>query len=176
MKVRVFSMLVATAWLTAPLAAQEQDIPELGEYTVEQRWGRAGSQMTLSWVAAIAYAKSIGQSVEEYSNFCVEMFSPSWGGAGSGSVNIIRGMHRNFMMWPDTEFELVDASATSVTAKVNRPWSSYFGEDRRWYGVTQEEFERMFQIFNEGIANHLGLDYSDRTEGDWLFMTFTERD
>ena len=31
MKVRVFSMLVATAWVTAPLAAQEQDIPELGD-------------------------------------------------------------------------------------------------------------------------------------------------
>lgn len=176
MKVRVFSMLIATVWLTAPLAAQEQDTPELGDYTVEQRWERASNQLTLSWVAAIAYAKSMGQSVEEYSNFLADMFVPSWGEAGSGSVNIIRGVHRNFMMWPDTEFELVDATGTSVTARMNRPWSAYFGEDRTWYGITQDEFERSFQIFQERVADHLGLEYSDRTEGDWFYMTFTERD
>jgi hypothetical protein len=169
-------MLIVALWLAAPLAAQEQDVPELGDYAAEQRWERASSQLTLSWVAAIAYAKSIGQSVVEYANFCVEMFAPSWGEAGSGSVNIVRGVHRNLMMWPDTEFELVEASATSVTAKANRPWSAYFGEDRTWYGVTQDEFEELLQIFNKGVANHLGLDYSDRIEGDWFHMTFSERD
>jgi hypothetical protein len=153
-----------------------QDPPELGEYTMEQRWNRAGSQLTVSWVAAMAYAKSIGHSVEEYSHFCVEMFAPGWGEPGSGSVNIVRGVHRNLMIWPDTEFTLVEASATSVTARVNHPWAGYFGEDRTWYGITQDEFDRMFQIFNEGIANHLGLDYSERTEGDWVYWTFTERE
>ena len=159
----------------AVVPSAAQDLPELGEYTMEQRWGRAGSQLTLGWVAAIAYAKSEGKSVEEYGNFCVEMFAPGWGEAGSGSVNIIRGMHRNFMIWPDTEFELVEASATSVTSRMNRPWAAYFGEDRLWYGITQDELERLFQIFNEGIANHLGLDYSERIEGDWVYSTFTER-
>jgi hypothetical protein len=176
MKARLISILIPTLWLAAPLAAQEQEVPVLGEYSAEQRWGRASSQFTLSWVAAIAYAKSVGQSVKEYGEFCVETFAPSWGEPGSGSVNIIRGMQRNFLLWTGAEFELVDASATSATGRLNTPWSTYFGDDRTWYGITQDEFESLFRIFNEGVADHLGLDYSDRVEGEWWYMTFTERD
>lgn len=175
MKARTFTLLLATTWLTIPVGSRAQDVPELRDFTIEQRWERAASQLSVSWVAALAYAKSVGQSVDEYADFCVAFFAPGWGEPGSGSVNIVRGMQRNYMMFPETEFELVEASATSVTARVNHPWARYFGEDRVWYGITQDEFERVFQIFNRGLSEHLGLDFSDRTEGDWYYMTFAER-
>lgn len=158
--------------LLVPIYAQAQDI-ELATYTTEQRWERASSQLTVSFVAAIAYAKSMGQTAEDYGNAVVKLFTPGWGEPGSGTLGVIGGMNRNYLMFTESEFELVDQSATSVTARSNRPWMKYFGEDEMWYGVTLEEYENTFQIFNSGLAEYLGLGYEEWVEDGWAYMRFT---
>lgn len=173
MKIPIILVVLTVATLGTAYAVQQQTTIELPTYTPEQRWERASSQVTVSFVAGIAYAKSMGQSVEEYSESLSKLFAPGWGEPGSGSLSIIQGVHRNMMLWQGAQFDIMEASEVSVTARSNRPWARYFGENKMWYGVTLDEFESMFQIFNHRIAEHLGLSFEGRIEGDWLYLTFS---
>ena len=169
---KTFLITLSLFALAAPFAVEAQEI-ELASYTAEQRWERAASQFTVSGVSAIAYAKSMGQPVEEYAKTVADLFAPGWGERGSGTLSIVQGMHRNFSLWPDCEFELLEQSDASVTARSNRPWARYFGEDEMWYGVSLEEFETSFQVFNASLAEHLGLGYEDWMENGWWYFKFT---
>ena len=161
-----------TLLLLLPLAAQTQDI-ELATYTPEQRWERASEQLALSWVAAIAYAKASGQTAEDYARVVIDLFVPGWGEPGTGTLNVVGGMNRNYLMFTGSEFEIVDQSEAFVTARSNRPWVRYFGEDGVWYGVTLEEYETVFKMFNAAVAEHLGLGYEEWEEDGWAYMRFT---
>ena len=158
--------------LLVPFTAHAQDV-ELATYTPEQRWERASNQLTLSWVAGIAYAKSIGQTPADYAKSAIRLFVPGWGEPGTGRLNVVVGMHRNYMMFTESEFELVDQSETSVTVRSNRPWMRYFGEDEVWYGVTVAEYEEVFRLFNAAVAEHLALSYEESLEGGWVYMKFS---
>jgi hypothetical protein len=117
----------------------------------------------------------MGQTAEDYGHASVELFAPGWGEPGTGTLAIIGGMNRNYMMFTGSEFELVEQTGTSVTARNNRPWTQYFGDDELWYGVSLEEFEKVFQIFNQELAEYLGLGYRDWMEDGWLYMEFSLR-
>jgi hypothetical protein len=156
----------------SPFVVHAQEI-ELATYTPEQRWERAGSQTVAVGVAALAYAKSLGKTAEEFGEAAADIFGPGWGEPGSGSLGIVRGMHRNYSLWPNCEFELVEQSEESVTARVNRPWSGFFGEDETSYGVTLEEYEKSFQVFNSRLSEYLGLGYEEWVEDGWMYLKFT---
>ena len=160
--------------LLVPLAVQGQEI-ELATYTPDQRWERAASQFAVSGVAAIAYAKGMGQTVEEYAGTVADLFAPGWGEPGSGSLTIVRGMHRNLSLFTNCEFELVEQSEESVTARVNRPWAGYFGEDETWYGVTLKEYETANHIFLSRLSEYLGLGYEEWTEDGWMYLKFIKK-
>jgi hypothetical protein len=76
-------------------------------------------------------------------------------------------------MWTDSEFEITESSDKSVTARSNRPWAKYFGDNETWYGVTLEEFEACFHVFNVRLAEHLGLGFKEEIKDGWLHMTFS---
>jgi len=170
MRRTVFAVLALLFLL--PLTVQAQEI-ELATYTPEQRWERASSQLVVSFVSAISFAKSVGQTPEGFAQSVINLFAPGWGEPGSGTLGVVGGMNRNYLMFTESEFELVEQSETSVTARSNRPWLRYFGEDEIYYGVTVEEFETVFRMFNEGIAKHLGLGYEGWTEDGWAYMKFS---
>jgi hypothetical protein len=171
-KLIVLIALVGLA-LGSPLTSQQQADTELPNYTPEQRWERASSQLTWSIVAAIAYAKSMGQSAEQLGEYYAKLFLPTWGEPGSGTLNVIRGVHLNFLQWTKSEFEITESSDVSVTGRSNRPWARYFGEEKSAYGVTPEDFDTTFMAFHNLLAEHLGLEFKCEIKDGWLYMTFS---
>jgi hypothetical protein len=167
-------LVLAVATLVAqPSAAQT---PQWPDYTEEQRWNRMAQMGTLGVVAAMAYAKERGASLEESGRWWGDLFAPSWGQPGSyGPLEVMRGMRRNFLSWPGMEVEVLSQTETSVTARVNRPWIAYFGDTGTWYGVTLEEFERLNSMFMGRIANYHGLAFEERRDGERLVLTFSRR-
>lgn len=172
MKWRLTVAAMSLLFFAIPLAVHAQDI-ELSTYTPEQRWERAASQVGAAMVGAIAYAKSRGESAEAWGQAVADIFAPGWGEAGSGTLGIVQGMHRNYSLWPDCEFEIVTQSETSITVRANHPWEGFFGEDQVSYGVTLEEFGEAFQVFNSRLSEHLGLGYESWEEDGWQYMTFS---
>jgi len=176
MRIAVSLILLVLVIVNMPLIAQQQAQMDLPTYTLEQRWERASSQYMVRSVAGIAYAKAMGQSAEKYGEFCAELFAPGWGEPSSGSVSIIRGVRRNMLLWSGAEFKITESSKTSMTGRANRPWAKYFGEDHTWYGVTSDELETVLHVFNQRLANYLVLQYEDRIDGDWFYMTFSRNE
>jgi hypothetical protein len=78
---RPVPLVLAVATLVAqPSAAQT---PQWPDYTEEQRWNRMAQMGTLGVVAAMAYAKERGASLEEFGRWWGDLFAPSWGQPGS---------------------------------------------------------------------------------------------
>jgi hypothetical protein len=172
-KLVILIIFVGVTLGTSLISKQEADT-ELPKYTPEQRWNRASFSVTLSFVTGIAYAKSKGQSAEEYGEYCAKLYTPSWGEPNSGTLNVIRGMNLNYMAWTESEFEITESSDEFVTGRSNRPYVKYFGDDKSLYGVTVEEFEKCFSVFNNRLADYLGLKYKDEVKDGWLYMTFSK--
>lgn len=165
--------LAVAALLPRPSAAQTTEWPE---YSAEQRWSRMGRLGTLGVVAAIAYAKAQNTDLEEFGKWWGDLFAPSWGQPESYTpAQVVMGMRRNFLAWPDGTFEILGETETAVTARFNRPWTAYFGESGTWYGVSLEEYERINSMFYRRIADYHGLAYEERREGDSWVITYSRR-
>jgi hypothetical protein len=165
-------MILPLVFLFCFTFAGQQKENELPELTPVQRWERASNQMTVMMVGAISYAKSMGQSAEQFGEYQMKLFAPSWGEPDTGSLNIIRGVYYNFMMWAGSKFEIVESSDVSVTARSNRPWAMHFDGDKPWYGVTLEEVEEYIGTTIRLLAEYLGLDYKSEVKEGWLYLTF----
>lgn len=165
--------LLLAAFLPQVSQAQAQEWPD---YTESQRWERMARLGTLGVVATLAYAKTQGTSLEEFGRWWGDLFAPSWGQPGSyGPFEVMRGMRRNFLSWPDMQFEILSQTETSVSARINRPWTAYFGEDETWYGVTLSEYETLNSMFTKRIAEYHGLVLTEQRDGEYLVMTFSRR-
>lgn len=152
-----------------------QEKIELPERTLEWKLNRAAQHMDLYICTAIAYAKSLGKTAEDYGKFVGQKFAPSWEGAkGQGVAPLIRTWSGHWQIYKNGEFEIVSESETSVTAKFNRPYSAYF-KDGDLYGVTMNDYETFLEQVGIAIANYLGLKYEQEEEGDNLIVTISEK-
>jgi hypothetical protein len=161
---------------STPAVAAAQAPEPFPEYTIEQRWQRAAFFSDHGMIAALAFSKQQTQSIESFATFLADTFVPTWGAPGSGEpFRMMHGIRRNWLSYPAMEFEILEQSDESITARANRPWVQTFGEQGEAYGVSVDEFERSFRIFNERLADHLGLAYNERREGGRIVMTISRR-
>jgi len=152
-----------------------QEKIEIPERTLEWKLNRASRHMDLYICTAIAYAKSLGKTAEDYGKFVGEKFAPSWEGAkGQGVAPVIRTWSGHWQIYENGKFEIVSESETSVTAKMNRPYSAYF-KDGDLFGVTMNDYETFLERIGMAIANYLGLKYEQKVEGDNLIATISEQ-
>jgi len=152
-----------------------QEKIEIPERTLEWKLNRASWHMDLYICTAIAYAKSLGKTAEDYGKFVGEKFAPGWEGAkGQGVAPVIRTFSGHWQIYKNGKFEIVSESETSVIARMNRPYSVYF-KDGDLYGVTMNEYEAFLEQVGLAIANYLGLTYEQKVEEDNLIVTISEQ-
>jgi hypothetical protein len=85
-------------------------------------------------------------------------------------------MQNNFRATRGTTIDVLSANDTAVVLKMNRPYTAYFtGTPRVLNGVTIEEFETVTRLFNEGVANHVGLRIDYQYDSLSATMTITGR-
>ncbi|MCX6029174.1 MAG: hypothetical protein NT169_07700 [Chloroflexi bacterium] len=149
---------------------------ELPRLTLEQKWQTAEENLIYFVVSGIAFAKSMGKSPEDFGTFAgVIAVTPSWGkDEGKGPQALVAGISRNKQQFRDFQLEILSESETMVEAKMKG-----FGENdvRHWLepGVTVDDYLRFFDRKWIAIADHLGLEYKQRVEGDWIVFTVTEK-
>lgn len=164
-------LLVLALMVPTALTAQQPDLPH---YTPDQRWDRISSLANSSIVASIRYAKEMGQSVEEFGEWWADLFDDSWGEPGSyGPAQVMRGMRRNWLSFHSGKVEVLELTDDMARARFNRAsYLEYFGEDGVSYGVTVDEYEMVFDIFNRRIADYHGLVYEGQIDDDGWVMSF----
>lgn len=156
-------------WTLSPSLAFGQNI-ELTPQTPEQRFAAASGNWAATIVVGISYAKSMGGTAEDFGRHMAGLAVPGWGAPGSRKLDVIRGMQAGMMGFPSAEFEIADQTAESITARVNRPWASDFGETGMFWGVSLEEFESLWEVFGDALGDRFDMEYHHWIEGEWLFL------
>jgi hypothetical protein len=164
-------LFIALCVVTQPASAQLVDLTD--ERTAEQKWQRSTYLSTFMSVAAVAYAKSVGQTPEHFARFLGQLAGPSW--SSETPAAFVRGLYRNYRMYDGLEFEVLEESETEIRARMNIPYAQYFGESREMDGITLDEFIQVFSIGYEMIADHLGFDMSHKVQGEWIELTVRAR-
>jgi len=114
----------------------------------------------------IAYSKSQGKTVEDFTKFVGTHHS--WSGIkGKGlepAVQILNGLIK---LYEDGKFEILSESDTLVTMQSNRPYREYF-KNGPMLGVSLDEFESCLWGHIIILADRIGLIFKYNIEGDQI--------
>lgn len=148
---------------------------ELPQLTLEQKWRTAESNLIYFVVSNIAYAKSKGESPEDFGTFAGDVAAPSWEeDKGKGPQALVEGISWNKQQFHNFQMEILSESETAIEARMKG-----FGEDtiieRPEPLVTEADYIRFFEKKWEAIASYLELEYKQRSEGDWIVFTVSAK-
>ena len=159
-----------------PRAQEKEQKIELPQLTLEEKWETAESNLYYFICCGIAYAKSKGDSPEEFGTFTGEVAAPSWEkGKAKGPAYLVRGISWNKQQFNGFKLEILAESESSIRGRMNIPWEDVIKERSKRYGVSVDEFNRFFEKKWEAIADYLGLEYKQKVEEDWIVFTVTEK-
>jgi hypothetical protein len=148
-----------------------QEKMELPDRTAQMKLNRAVWQMDLYICTGIAYAKSLGNTAEDYGKFVGEQVLPNWAGRkGQGLAPVIQAISVRWEIYQKGTFEIVSETETSVTIRMNRPYANYFYSGDL-YGVTLKEYEAFLEQMAIAIMDYLGMKYEQAVEGEYLIAT-----
>lgn len=184
MRIRMMPKVFAALAMASILGAQEVRLQGNAaatlawpSYTERQLWNRAAFLSVSNWAGFIAFAKARGAGPDEVGRYFAERYAPGWGPAHTGvPIRVARGALFNFSTYPNAGAEIVSASDTVAIVRARHAsYRSMFGPAGVMDGTSIAEFERTMAVFNQHLAAHLGLRFSERIDGEWLEWTFSGR-
>ncbi len=145
---------------------------ELPQKTLEYKVER-GVINTLSWIyAGIAYAKSKGDTPEDFARYGIKAWGSYWDDLDIKAY--VQKWHRIFSTDFHFKMEILSVSEKSVEAKMTI-FARRCAETFAVSGVTEEEYIRFISTSISSTADYLGWDYKQKLEGDWLYFTVSEK-
>lgn len=157
--------------LAGPVVGQGAAPPPLPELTPEQRWQRAAQHTTLFAALALREGLERGETVDAVAGRVVDLIG-GWRAVDTPFA-MARAIRTNWMLWPNAEWELEEASEDRVRFRMSRPWTDTFGEDDLLFGVSESDFTAWFRHFHERVAARQGLTYREVQDGADLRVTIT---
>jgi len=134
---------------------------------------RAELNMDWPWVAAIAYAKTMGQTPEEYGRFIGELSAPGW--TAQSPAGFVLRMYRNYCGWDGITFEVLEVSDRMIRVRTNVPYQARVAGAGDPFGVTVEDYVKMHEAAYDAIAAHLGFVLTRQRGGDGTIVTVSKR-
>jgi hypothetical protein len=178
MKSKKIIMLVLFSFtLSTFIFAQEQTKQkiEFPQYTLEQKYERAEGNFVSHTLAGIAYAKSKGDTPDDYGKFIGELHGRGWQAGERNPIEyFVSGMNFNMNLFNDFQMEILEQSDSSIKARMNRKWENQIKKQAE-YGVTLDEFHNWLVHLWKAITNHLGLEYKQEFESDWITFTVIKK-
>ena len=155
------------------IGAQESeskiDLPDL---TLEQKVSRQAWLAVGSAVLGISFAKSVGKTAEDFGRYMVELWAPGWSASKGSPIRMIRGMYRNLSLNPNFKMEIFESSESEVKGRMTVNGIGNF-TGGMYYGVSLEEFMRCWGVWQEGLADYLGLVWEENFDGEWINFALT---
>jgi hypothetical protein len=167
----IFRVVLVVFILAGFIIAQEQeskiDLPQL---TPEQKYDRLVWFQTNAAVLGIAFAKSQGLTVEDWANHIVTFWAPSWSANKGSPIRLIRAMYRNASLDNNFKMEIDSASETEVKGRMTVNGINVFA-GKMYYGISLEEYMHSGEIWRGGLADYLGLVWTEEFDGEWINFT-----
>ncbi len=148
---------------------------ELPQLTLQQKWETAEGNLLYFVVCGITYAKSHGESAEDFGTWAGQVAAPSWEeDRPKRARGLVEAIAANKQQFHGFEIEILAESALTIEARMKG-----FGEDsirrRPRHEITVNEYIQFFAKKWIAIAEYLELAYSQRVEGEWVIFTVTDR-
>jgi hypothetical protein len=148
---------------------QKIELPQKSdEYLVNRGLGN-----TMSWFfSGIAYAKSKGDTPEDFAKYSINAWKSWW--KDMSIPRYFRKIYICFSTDKDFKMEVLKETETSVEVRLNiygKRWISTFKES----GVTEEEYIRFLGAQLTSLTEYIGWDYEIKFEGDWIYLTVSEK-
>ena len=119
----------------------------------------------------IAYAKSLGKTVDDFAAFVGSQHS--WEEMrGKGLEPAVQILNFAVGLYGNGKFEILSESDTLVTMRSNRPYAPYF-KNGPMLGVSIDEFERCLWGHMVILAARIGLDFKYKIEGEQINSTLS---
>jgi hypothetical protein len=146
---------------------------ELPQKTLEYKVER-GVINTLSWIfAGISYAKLKGDTPEDYARHGLKAWGSYWKDLDIKAF--IQKWHRIFSTDFHFKMEILSATETSIEAKMTI-YARRCAETFAVSGVTEEEYIRFITTSVSSMAEYLGWECKHKLEGEWLYITVSEKE
>ena len=145
---------------------------QLKDATVEQKERYAVWRTDYYICTGIAYAKSLGQTVDDFAEFVAGKHN--LGSGDQGLAQIVELFHFVLESYPNSQFDIISESDSLVKMKSNRPYAAYF-RSGPIFGVTLEEFERFLYQHILIMADKIGFNFDYHLEGDSMILNLAKK-
>ena len=144
---------------------------QLDDAPVEEKLSYSVQRIDVNICNGIAYAKSLGKTVEDYA----EHVGTKDNLTGSNDTSIekaVKSIHFVITCYPKGEFEILSESDSSVEMRWNKPYSDYFKREAI-HGVTIDEFETYLYRYVEIMAKKIGYNFDCTIKNDHVIATLS---
>lgn len=152
------------------LGAQQPN-NSLPVYTDSQRWGRLSGLNVSAIVSEIELGKAKGMSIDEIGIWLGNYYAATWAG-GLDARSLATSFRWNALSDPNAKVEMTTFTDTLVVMRSFLTAVNSFGPDKKYRGVTLDEYKRVWEHVNRIIAEYVDVKLESRYEGDWMVLTF----
>ncbi|MFO7621299.1 MAG: hypothetical protein R6W81_08535 [Bacteroidales bacterium] len=144
---------------------------KLTDRTVESKLSYATWRIDYYICTGIAYAKSLGMTVDDFAAFVASKHSITSPSDTSISA-VIKSFNMVMTTYPKGKVELLTQSNTSAKMKWNRPYASYY-KNGPVLGVSLDEFESYLYGHVAIMTKRIGIDFEYDIKSDTVFATLS---
>ena len=144
-------------------------LPELSN---DQKWETAEGNIVYFIIAGISFAKSNGHSAAEFGTWTGTIGLPYWKSIeGMTLEKLVQEFYSNEAQFKDLKLEILENNDAVIKGRMKGfgiKWLTMMD----WGNVSVEEYKQFFNYKWTAIANGLGYDFDQKTEGEWTYFTF----
>jgi hypothetical protein len=178
---KIVGTILAVFIISSFIISQEKNAEkiELPQMEIEGKWHITRNNLTSSLMATIAFAKSLGKTPEDFGEFYAELTASTLKPRVKSVkqfVQVINMLGQIFYSEEeDYKIEILSESEISVEGRMSIPAAyplKYWTEP----GVTVEEYIHYWGKYWSVSAEHIGMEYKQKFEEDWVYFTVSKKE
>jgi hypothetical protein len=176
MKMKLVTTIVIAVFTANYILAQDiNQVVKLPQLTVEQKWETAEGNLVYFVISGISYAKSKGETPEDFGAWTGTVGCPYWQSMDSMSpAKFVEQISANKQQFKGFQMEILEAKKSFVKGRMKG-----YGNDLvtmyNMGGVTEDDYTRFFNKKWETIAQCVGFEYRQEKNGEWVYFTVSEK-
>ncbi len=176
MKLKLVTTIVIAVFTANSVLAQDIDqVVKLPQLTVEQKWETAEGNLVYFVISGISYAKSKGETPEDFGAWTGKVGCPYWQSLDSMSPSkFVQEISANKQQFKGFQMEILEAKKSCVKGRM-KGYGNNLVALYNMGGVTEDDYTRFFNKKWETIAHCVGFEYRQEKTGDWVYFTVSEK-
>jgi hypothetical protein len=137
------------------------------------RWERSAYLSWLTSLQLMSLRMKGGMSARELGAADAELYASTW--TADTPWKLFRGMVWNQMSDPGSDCDVLGASPDEVRARCRRHYQQVVEQNQSRFGVTMDDIFESNRAFAEGVADYLGLVWTESLVDGFRMITVTRK-